>query len=138
MIFIVDTNRIIAGLLRDSTSRKILLNKRFEFYAPDYLLLEIQKHKKLILKKSKLSKSKLQIIFDLLIERINIVPKSKIEGYINEAKEIIGDIDPDDVPFIALALAIPNNGIWSDDKHLKKQNTVKIWSTKDMTQILLR
>ena len=136
MILIVDTNRIIAGLLRDSTSRKILLNKKFEFYAPDYLLFEIQKHKKLILKKSKLPKSKFQIIFDLLIERINIVPKSEIQDFIKEANEIIGNIDIDDVPFIALALAIPNNGIWSDDKHLKKQNTVNILSTKDFINLI--
>ena len=54
----------------------------------------------------------------------------------NEAKKIIGDIDQDDVTFIALALAIPNNGIWTEDKHFKKQNKIKIWSTKEILDLL--
>ena len=38
-------------------------------------------------------------------------------------------IDPDDTPFIALALAVENDGIWSDDKHFEQQNRIKIWKT---------
>ncbi|MDD5189349.1 MAG: hypothetical protein PHF57_14175 [Methanoregula sp.] len=37
MKLVIDTNRIMAGFLRDSTSRKIILHDAFSFYAPDYI-----------------------------------------------------------------------------------------------------
>jgi len=136
LIFIVDTNRIIAGLIRDSTSREILLNPNFEFYTPDFLLSEIKTHKDLIMKKGDLSERKFNTIYELLIDRINVLPKSDIMDHIDEAKQIIGNIDRDDVTFIALALAISNNGIWTEDKHFKKQNKIKIWNTKEILDLL--
>ena len=126
----------MAGLIRDSTSREILLNPNFEFYTPDFLLSEIKNHKDLIMKKGDLSERRFNTIFELLIDRINILPKSDIMDHIAEAKQIIGDIDRDDVTFIALALAIPNSGIWTEDKHFKKQNRIKIWSTKEILELL--
>ena len=126
----------MAGLIRDSTSREILLNPNFEFYTPDFLLSEIKNHKNLIMKKGGLSESKFDTIYELLIDRINVLPKSDIMDYIDEAKQIIGDIDRDDVTFIALALSIPNSGIWTEDKHFKKQNKIKIWSTKEILDLL--
>lgn len=136
MIFIVDTNRIIAGLIRDSTSREILLNPNFEFYTPDYLLVEIKNHKDLIMKKGGFSEKKFKTIYELLIDRINVLPKSDIMNHLDKAKKIIGNIDPDDVTFIALALSIPNNGIWTEDNHFKKQKKIKIWSTKEILELI--
>ena len=126
----------MAGLIRDSTYREILLNLNFEFYTPDFLLSEIKNHKNLIMKKGDLSERKFNTIYELLIDRINVLPKSDIMDHIDEAKQIIGDIDRDDVTFIALALAIPNNGIWTEDKHFKKQNKIKIWNTKEILDLL--
>jgi len=53
--------------------------------------------------------------------------------YKNFAEKIIGDIDKDDVQFIALALAF-NCPIWSDDRHFQKQNKIKVITTKEMIQ----
>jgi len=38
MKLVIDTNRIMAGLLKDSTSRKIILHDSFSFYAPEIIL----------------------------------------------------------------------------------------------------
>ena len=35
MKIVIDTNRIIAAFVKDGTTRKILLNKAFEFVTPD-------------------------------------------------------------------------------------------------------
>jgi predicted nucleic acid-binding protein len=113
-----------------------LLNPNFDFYTPDFLLTEIKNHKEPIMKKGSLTKRKFNTIYELLIDRISVLPKSDIMDHIDEAKKIIGDIDRDDVTFFALALAIPNNGIWTEDKHFKKQNKIKIWSTKEILDLL--
>ena len=35
------------------------------------------------------------------------------------------DIDRDDVMFIAAALAVENEGIWTDDKHFQRQKRLE-------------
>ena len=136
MKIIVDTNRIIAGLLKDSTCRKILLNENFDFYTPEFLLEEIENHKNMILEKSSLNENTLQIVFELILERIKVVPKSKFYKYYQEGINIIGGVDMDDVPFISLALSMSNDGIWSEDKDFRKQKRIRIWSTKELINII--
>ena len=136
MKIIVDTNRIIAGLLKDSTCRKILLNEYFEFYTPEYLFEEIENHRNMILVKSKLNEETFQIVFELILKRVNVVPKSKFYRYYQEGVQIIGNIDMDDVPFISLALSMHNDGIWSEDKDFRKQKRIRIWSTEELINII--
>lgn len=45
---------------------------------------------------------------------------------------IIGEIHKEDIPFIAVALSIKNDGIWSNDKHFKEQSEIKIYTTNDL------
>ena len=76
------------------------------------------------------------MIFSMLIEHVNLVPKSEFEEYIGEAKELIGSIDMDDVPFVALALAMPNDGIWSEDRDYGRQSKIRIWGTNELIRLL--
>ena len=68
----------------------------------------------------------------LLLENISILPAQTIRPYLKEAERIIGDIDSNDIPFVALALAVDNDGIWSNDKHFKKGKKLKIWKTPEL------
>ena len=54
----------------------------------------------------------------------------------DEAKEIIGKIDEKDIQFVALALSIKNDGIWSNDKHFEKQNKIQIFKTANIINII--
>jgi predicted nucleic acid-binding protein len=132
MILIIDTNEIISALIRDSSSRRILLSPRFFFYTPDFTLTEIQRHIPLIERKTSLSRKDVLLLLNTLMERVQVMELKTYEHKYKEAKSLIGKIDPDDVPFIALALSLPNDGIWSSDKHLLKQERIKIWATQDL------
>jgi predicted nucleic acid-binding protein len=48
---------------------------------------------------------------------VQIISDIAIESRLEEAKEMMQKIDPDDAPFIAAALAVDNEGIWTDDAH---------------------
>ena len=50
----------------------------------------------------------------------------------------IGNVDIDDVPFIATSLAFDNCPIWSDDKHFKGQDRIKIYSRDNFRFIRLK
>ena len=53
-----------------------------------------------------------------------------------EAERVMGKIDRDDVPFVALALSLPIDGIWTEDKHFLKQKRVKAWRTRDLLKFM--
>lgn len=56
---------------------------------------------------------------------------------LGEADRLLGDVDKGDVPFIALALTIPNDGIWTENiHHFKKQNKINILTTKELVFLI--
>ena len=132
MKVILDVNVILSALIRDSTTRKIILNSDFDFYFPESSLHKIRKYKDYILKKSGLSEEEYDKIMATLFKYIRLVPTEEIEKNWNEAKKIMEHIDKEDVVFIATALSISDSVIWSDDGHFEKQDKVKVLKTKDM------
>ena len=134
MKIIIDTNRIIASMIKGGISRAIILNQNFQFYSPEHTFTEIYKYEKEIIRKAKITHEEFEIILSLIFERIGITPQEEYKTYISQAKTLISDIG--DVPFIAACLALKADGIWSDDKDFKKQNKIKIYTTTDMMKLL--
>ncbi len=136
MILMVDTNRIIAGLIKDSISRRIIYSDKFLLLTPKFTLQELKDNKKIILKKSGLSESGLESLLSAMMSNMYVVDDSIIKYKFEEAKHIMDKIGKDDTPFIALALAVTNDGIWTDDKHFEKQSQIKVWKTQILSSYL--
>jgi len=132
MKLILDTNIFFSGIIKDSITRKILLHPDYEFYIPDFFLNELKKYKEYLINKTGLEKLKFKQLLNDILENIYLVPFNEYSDKLMKAKEIIGNIDEKDIPFIAVALSFKNNGIWTDDKHFKEQSEVKIYSTKEI------
>ena len=135
MRLIVDTNRIIAALIRDSSSRRILLSPKFEFISIRFGEKEVYKYKEEIITKANISAVQFEKLINTFSSKLSTLDDSSIESYMAEAKEIMGKIDTNDTPFIAAALS-KNCGIWSDDAHFQKQNKVKAWKTEELLKLL--
>ena len=41
-------------------------------------------------------------------------------------------MDEKDAPFLALALSIDCDGIWSNDRDLKEQSLIKVWNANEL------
>jgi len=134
MRIVIDTNRIIASLIKDGISRKIIFNKSFEFFSPDYTLIEINKYKDMIIKKADITNEEFDILLNLIFENIIIISKEGYSDYLEEANKLISDIS--DVAFIALGIFLKADGIWSDDAHFLEQNKIKIFQTRDMVKLM--
>jgi len=132
MRLVVDTSILISSLIKQSITREILLLPFMKFYLPEHALEEIETHKLKISKLSGLSSDEIDILLNSLLDNISIIPAQTIRTYLEEAEKIIGKIDPCDIPFVALALAIENDGIWSNDKHFKAIKHIKVWKTSDL------
>lgn len=133
MKVVIDTNRIIASLIKEGVSRAILFSKKFNFITPDFSLEEITKYKKEIMDKARISEEEFRLLLVLLFEKITIIPKEEYSPFMAEARLLISDTN--DVPFIALALNSKTDGIWSDDSDFLKQNKIRIFSTKEMIEL---
>ena len=137
MILVIDTNIVFSGMLRESITRELLIDSPFTLYAPETMIKEIRKYDDIILKRSELAKEDFEILFRLLTDNINIVEKEHYSERIQEADKLIGHLDKGDVPFLALALTVPNNGIWTDNLcHFGQQEKVKVWTTHDILRVL--
>ena len=136
MQIVLDSNIVFSALIKDSLTRKLILNLPSKFLFPEYIFEEIAEHKEELSEKLGLDKDKLNSILNSILENIIIVPTILLEKYKQEAVELIKDIDMDDVLFIACALAHPNSAIWSDDKNLKNQKKVKVYSTKEIIELM--
>jgi len=136
MIIIIDANILFSALIRDSKTREIILKTDEFFLFPSYIFIEAQKYKQEIIEKSKMSKEEFEKLFRLILGKVLIVPNEVLIPYRKIAFEIVKDIDPKDVLFVACALAYPGSVIWSNDKRLKKQSKVRVLNTKELTDLL--
>ena len=132
MRLVIDTGILISALLKDSATREILLLSSIEFLLPEYAFEEFERHKANISKRSGLSLEDIDVLMTLLTENITIVPASRIKPYMGKANKLIGGTDPFDVPFVALALATDNDGIWSNDRHFENLKGINVWKTSDV------
>ena len=110
---------LIFALIKDSLSRKILTDSNLIFYSTDTLVESVIKHKEIILQKSELDEESFDFLFDSIMKNITIVKMEYYNSFIGAAKDVIGKIDIEDVPFVALALSMTCDGIWSDNNHFK-------------------
>ena len=131
MRLVVDTNRVIAALIKDSISRRIILHLNAELITIPLLKEEILKHKQVVISKSGVNETELDLVLQKLYSKMIFLSEESIKKYRQEAIKIMDQIDPDDSQFIAVALATKAD-IWSDDKHFQQQKKIKVWKTKDL------
>jgi len=136
MKIIIDSNVLFSALIKDSITRKIILDYDSLFLFPSYIFEEMEKHKKELFLKSGMDEDEFYNLLELILKKVLVIPNEMFVPYRKEALSIVKDIDPDDVIFVACALAYSSSIIWSDDKKLKNQNKVNVLSTKEIKKLL--
>jgi len=71
-------------------------------------------------------------LIEKLKRRIIIIPLEELIFYVEEAEDLTPD--PDDMVYFALALKL-NCIIWSNDKKLKEQDKIKVYSTHELSSL---
>lgn len=135
MRLVVDTNVIFSAMIADGKTRELLLTADLALYIPEYFHLELSNNLTEIEAKTGLDRSELGLLIDLLFEDLHVVPRASFEDELADAANLIGDTDPDDVPFLALALHL-DAGLWSDDEDFSEQAAVDVWRTHELVASL--
>jgi len=129
----LDANPLFSALIKDSFTVNVIVNEDVELFTPEFLFDEFLEHKEEILSKTKRTEQELNDLVGSLKDIIHIVPQKEFESFLEEAKQLTSD--EDDVQYLALALKL-KIPVWSNDKKLKQQDKIKIYSTEDLLRIL--
>ena len=132
MDLIIDANVLFSALIKDSFAYTLLFSDAFHLFTPEYIFIELEKHKEEILKKTERTEEEFFRLIEIIKRRIVIVPLEELVPYVEEAEKLTPD--PDDMAYFALALKL-NCTIWSNDKKLKKQNKTEVYNTHELSRI---
>ncbi len=133
MEFVVDTNILLAGLLKPSATQKIILSEEILLFAPEFSLREIEKHSEEFAERMGKNQREFEIALFTIVSKIKIIPKEEYEPFRQEALKLCPEGHKDDWPFLALALKLAC-AMWSQDFALKKQLIIKVYSTTELLE----
>jgi len=137
-MLVVDTNRVIATLLRDGVVRRVLYCLHMmgvNILSPKELVDELLEHIDEIAERMSMDRDQvLSILREHILSKIKLCNISEYREYLKPAVGICEKFDIEDSPFIALALKY-NCPIWSNDSDLKnEQKTIKVLTTKEIIE----
>lgn len=114
---VIDSNLIFAAVrTKHNKVREVLDRDDLEFFAPNFLIVEIFKYKQLIVEKSKESEDDVYGLLSLILRKIRFFNEEAISlGNIIHAHRLCNDIDEKDTPFVALTLELEGY-FWTRDK----------------------
>ena len=131
MSLVIDANVVISALIADSKTRELIVTLEPDLLTPAYVHEEIETYEDLIVEKSGMEPERVAQFVDLLFQYIETVPVSDFHSSIEPAKTAIGDTDPNDVLYLACAIA-HDAAIWSDDADFDEQDLVETYTTRDV------
>lgn len=135
MDLVVDTNIIIAALLKRGATRNLVFSSFLGLYAPEHITCEIAKYKGELMEKAGMDGSSFDAALSLLLSQINIIQKSAFSNRLAEAARICS-VHPEDIPFAALSLHL-NIPVWTHDKAFSRHKEIKTISTEELLRILI-
>jgi predicted nucleic acid-binding protein len=133
MKLVIDANVVISALIADSKTRELIVTLEPELLTPAFVYDEIENYEELIVEKSGMEPDRVTQFVDLLFQYIEVVPADEFYPAIDRADEAIGDTDPDDVLYLACAIA-SDAAIWSDDSDFDEQDLVETYSTSGVIE----
>ena len=135
MRLVIDANILIAALLKDSTTRELLLEEDLELYAPECLLAELKNllRNPKIRSRLPLNDDHLSELTSAIFSRITFFPEKSFLSFIKDSAELVTHIE--DAPYIGLALAL-KIPLWSNDSALQEQSQVVVLTTPELIRLL--
>ena|SRR3989344_6255300 len=134
MRLIIDANIVISMLIKQGKPIQLLLIGELELFAPELLFEEIEQNKKEILRKSEFTEEEIEVVIAFFRSRISVISEEEFCQF----REQAGKICPDskDISYFALALN-QRCGLWTNEKRLKEQTEILVYSTHELIAMFL-
>lgn len=130
---VVDANILFSALLREGTTRHLLLYGDLDLHTPEAIWDEFDRNRAYLLKKSRATDAAFDLLVDSLKDRIGAIPRILIRAHLEQALAQVGKADELDAPYVAAALALGAT-LWTHDKRLKERTTVPVVTTSELVE----
>ncbi len=130
MKIVVDANIVIAAILGSRGKLNILTSQNHKFFVPAFIIDEINKHSKTICKRAGLSSEEFEEILESILTFVEIVEYSEYINYVSKAYNSMKRRDLKDHHYVACALSVNADFIWSEDKDFFEQKIVVVKNTE--------
>ena len=136
-MIIIDTNVLLAFLLTNGITRRIIVENPEVFMSPEYCFDELWEHRDRQNKNDLLDSELIEVVNDVKRLFVMAVSPDLYNLYISEGEKLTDD--KEDAPIIALALSVDNEGIWTyNTKHFRQEvfgERIRVLSTKDVIKL---
>ena len=135
MKLVLDNNILFSLMNPNSVNTYLFFSLNVKFIAPEFIKSEFNKYKEDCLFKSKLSEHEFEIRQVEVESNIDFFKLLEYKYFLKESSKVMPD--QDDIDFLALALKL-NCSIWSNDFHFKQQSLIKVFTTAELINKLLK
>lgn len=140
---LVVDNNFVFGQIKGAISKnkeieksfifKLLSSRSIQVYAPPLLKEELLEKIDLLIPEE--SRDRAVGYALMILSRIEIKDAQWVENW-RKANSLIGEIDDDDVPYLALALEIESHAIMTLDEVFHKQGEIRTWKHGDVGKVI--
>ena len=142
MLFAVDSNVLFTFFWNTSVFRKLSVRQDLLLVSPELALAEISKNSSELIEKSGISKEEFGKLLKELKALVNFAPLEEYSKFMKDAGSLAKSLPDEekaefqkDIDFLALALKL-KCPLWSNDRLLKKQSKVDVFSTREVIGII--
>ena len=135
MLVVIDANELFSLLIKGSKlSKEIFLSKNIELIAPEFILEEFTNNKSELLSKAHRTETEFSEVLSVFKNRIKLISEQEFREFIPKALRLFPE-HTKDVQYLALALKL-DCSIWSEEKLLKKQSSIKVLNTNELFDLI--
>lgn len=104
-------------------------------HVPEYLFDEIEGHRDELSKRSGQTADALEEALRILRGHVTEHEEADYVDELGKADGLLGGRDPKDIPYVALALALSADGVWTEDRELGSLGTPTVYRTSDLVRL---
>ena len=128
----MDANVLVAALMRDSTTRRLLLLGGHELHVPEYVFEEIERHREELSSRSGLTSRGFEEVLGILRAHVAEHRVAEYRDDLQGALRLLKNRDEGDAPYVALTHTIRADGLWTEDRGLSSLEGIRVVRTKDL------
>jgi len=134
MIAVVDANVLISALLGSRRTIMLLTKSDMLFYAPKFILAEIRKYKTTISTKAKITAAEFDAALEAVLKFVTLMGELEYKEHLPRARKALHARDVNDAPYLACALLVDAEIIWTNDKDFSAQTIIKTRTTQQLRE----
>ena len=139
MDFVIDANILMSMLISGKASYRPLLTY-YNFILPDFVLVELEKHKEVLKSKTKMKEDEFLQWSYFVFSQLTILPNYTLNSEsLEKSEKLLENIDLKDVTYVALAMQLDLTLLTRDKplyEGLRQQKFKKVVLFEDFLQTL--